>query len=324
MNQGSFSTQVESSSSHIPVMLREIVAGLQPKEGGLYVDGTFGFGGYTRAILEAADCRVIAFDRDPDAIEAGQALQRHFGERLTLIHARFSEMAAHLTEAEGGQIDGVVLDLGVSSHQLDEASRGFSFRFDGPLDMRMEQSGPSAADVVNHLEEQELTRIIGELGEERFARSVARAIIKARAEAPITTTLQLADIVRRVVRRAQDGIDPATRTFQGLRLHVNDELGELNRGLEAASHILGPHGRLVVVTFHSLEDRIVKSFMTEVSSVNDGRSRHLPPALHQKKPGFQLVTRKAVTPTPEEIKNNARARSAKMRIAEKLSIIPEK
>ncbi|MFN7709656.1 MAG: 16S rRNA (cytosine(1402)-N(4))-methyltransferase RsmH [Holosporales bacterium] len=314
----------EEGRPHIPVMLKEIVAGLQLKDGGLYIDGTFGFGGYTQALLEAAACRVIAFDRDPDAIAAGQSLCARYPERLRLIHGRFGDMLDRLSPDEIGRVDGVVLDLGVSSHQLDEASRGFSFRHDGPLDMRMEQQGLSAADVVNTLDEQELARIIYELGEERFARSVARAIVRQRSIEPFATTRQLAEVVRRVVRRSPDGIDPATRTFQGLRLFVNDELGELTRGLEAARRMLAPHGRLVVVTFHSLEDRIVKNFMVENARTHEARSRHLPPVLDGKKPDFHLVTRRAVMPSADEIKNNVRARSAKMRIVEKLSIMPEK
>jgi 16S rRNA (cytosine1402-N4)-methyltransferase len=239
-------------SAHAPVMLKEVLEALMPRDGGRYVDGTFGGGGYSRAILEAADCSVLGIDRDPDAIARGEALARQFSGRLTLVRGEFSHMDEF---AEG--TDGVVLDLGVSSFQFDEPGRGFSFREDGPLDMRMGKSGPTAADFVNTADEATLTRVISQYGEERRARSVARAIVAAR---PIGRTSELAQIVSRTLgpAAARFAIHPATRTFQALRIHVNDELGELARGLDAATKILRPHGRLVVVSFNSLVDRIVK------------------------------------------------------------------
>ncbi|MFZ0123516.1 MAG: 16S rRNA (cytosine(1402)-N(4))-methyltransferase RsmH, partial [Xanthobacteraceae bacterium] len=243
---------------HIPVLVPQVVEFLNPRDGGLIVDSTFGAGGYARAILAAADCRVVGIDRDQTAIARGADLVETAGGRLTLVEDRFSALA---TIVAAGEVDGVVFDLGVSSMQLDTPERGFSFRLDGLLDMRMETAGPSAADVVAHASERDLAFVIASLGEERHARAVARAIVTARTRLPITTTTQLADIVAQVVRTKPGDIHPATRTFQALRLLVNDELGELERGLLAAEHVLRPGGRLVVVAFHSLEDRIVKTFL---------------------------------------------------------------
>ena len=251
--------QYTSCSSHIPVMLDEVLAALSPRDGGAYVDGTFGTGGYTRALLDVADTTVWAIDRDPDAIRRGDALREEFGERLTLLQGRFGEMTRLLRAAGLERVDGVVLDLGVSSPQLCDAERGFSFRFDGPLDMRMEKAGPSAADLVNTLDELELARLIRELGDEKRARRVARFIVEARAAGPITRTSELAKIVRRAVPQSRSRIDPATRTFMALRLQVNDELGQLDAALRAAEEMLAPRGHLVVVSFHSLEDRRVKN-----------------------------------------------------------------
>ena len=255
---------------HAPVMLREVLDSLAPRDGGHYLDGTFGGGGYTAAILESADCTVWAVDRDPDAIARGAALAERFAGRLRLIPGRFGDLAALATEHGIPPLDGVVFDLGVSSFQLDEAGRGFSFRAEGPLDMRMEREGPSAADLVNTLPERELADILWQLGEERHSRRVARAIVAARAEAPIATTLRLAEIVRGAVPRDPSGIDGATRSFQALRLKVNDELGEVERGLAAGAEALAPGGRLVVVAFHSLEDRIVKRFLRDAKLLDIG------------------------------------------------------
>ena len=262
---------------HIPVMLPDVLDALQPRPHETYIDGTFGAGGYTRAILETADCRVVAFDRDPTAIAAGAALVEAFAPRLTLLHRPFGEMAEAIQEIGVEAVDGVVLDIGVSSMQIDQAERGFSFQSDGPLDMRMSCEGPSAADVVNGFEEEQIADIVYEYGEERRSRAIARAIVKARAIAPLTRTKDLADLVLRVFHgRKEDGRHPATRTFQGLRIFVNDELGELERALGAAEKILRPGGRLVLVTFHSLEDRIVKRFLAERSGKMDQGSRYLP------------------------------------------------
>ena len=301
-------------SGHLPVMLSEVLETLSPRAGERYIDGTFGGGGYTKAILQAADCRVIGIDRDPDAIARGKELAKEFGGRLTVVQGTFSEM----DELVDGSSDGVVLDLGVSSFQFDEADRGFSFREDGPLDMRMSKSGMSAADFVNTADEAELTRVIRDLGEERFARKVARAIIAAR---PLSRTAELADVVAKALGPAalRHPIHPATRTFQALRIHVNDELGELERGLEAAERVLNAGGRLVVVAFHSLEDRIVKRFFTERGKPASTGSRHAPVAKAKTKQTFRLITSKARMPTEAEIAQNPRARSARLRAAEKLA-----
>jgi 16S rRNA (cytosine1402-N4)-methyltransferase len=301
---------------HIPVMLDPVLAVLAPRDGETHVDATFGGGGYARALLEAADCMVIGIDRDPDAIARGQDLARDHPGRLTLLEGPFSIMD-DLVAGEGVTgVDGVTLDIGVSSYQLDDASRGFSFRVDGPLDMRMGAAGRDAADVVNELAERELADLIARLGEERRARAVARAIVAARQSGAITRTGELADIVRSVVRKSADGIDPATRTFQALRLYVNDELGELERGLAAAERILRAGGRLAVVAFHSLEDRIVKRFLHERSGLAARPSRHMPELPGSgRAPSFRLVTRKPVAPSDDEVAANPRARSARLRAA---------
>jgi len=247
---------------HRPVLLAEVLKLLAPRDGGIYVDGTFGAGGYSRAILESADCRVVGLDRDPRAIAEGAPLADSFAGRLTLVEGRFGEMVDLLAAKGVDAADGVALDLGVSSMQLDEAERGFSFRGDGPLDMRMGGEGPSAADLVNDLGEAELADILFRYGEEKRARAIARAIIRRRAQGPITRTTELAAVVRKVLGpKKRDAIDPATRSFQALRIAVNDELGELDRGLAGAEALLKPGGRLAVVSFHSLEDRRIKRFL---------------------------------------------------------------
>ncbi|HML42987.1 MAG TPA: 16S rRNA (cytosine(1402)-N(4))-methyltransferase RsmH [Hyphomicrobium zavarzinii] len=303
-------------SPHIPVLLADVVEQLQPVAGETYIDGTFGAGGYTRAILEAAPCRVIAIERDPTAFANGQALVAEFGGRLSLVSETFSNMEEAAASAGAERVHGVVLDIGVSSMQLDDPARGFSFLRDGPLDMRMSQNGPSAADVVNHMDEEDLANILFNLGEERRSRAIARAIVKARTEAPITTTKALAGIVERVLGRARgDEKHPATRTFQALRIHVNDELGELERALEAAERLLVPGGRLLVVTFHSLEDRIVKHFLQERSGKTAGGSRYLPaPSGPASAPSFRIVNTRGFTPNKEETDANPRARSARLRV----------
>lgn len=300
-----------AAQAHIPVLLAETVAALAPRDGDTVVDGTFGRGGYAAALLQAAQCRVIGIDRDPEAVAHGHAMARDHDGRLTLIEGRFGDMDRLVDRL----VDAVALDLGVSSPQIDEARRGFSFRADGPLDMRMGNHGSTAADIVNNADENDLTRILRDFGEERFARRVARAIIAARGTAPVTTTGQLADIVRRAVPRSKDGIDPATRSFQGLRIAVNDELGELSRGLAAAERILAPGGRLAVVSFHSLEDRQVKRFLSMRSSTSRAISRHLPVPANDLAPTFRLINRKPIEPGAEELAVNPRARSAKLRAA---------
>jgi len=306
------------SVSHIPVLLAETVDALQVQDGGCYVDGTFGRGGYTRAILEAADCSVTAIDQDPDAIAFGQSLKATFGDRLILIQGRFGEMDSLVRQATAAPIDGVALDIGVSSPQLDSPERGFSFRQDGPLDMRMSASGPTAADVVNTTKETELSTIIFRLGEERAARRIAKAIVKARGAQPITRTVQLAEIVRSVLPKQRAGEnDPATRTFQALRIHVNRELEELDNGLRSAERLLRAGGRLAVVSFHSLEDRRVKRFMRSRSEEAPRGSRHRPDSGDRRAPTFRLLHRRAIAPSPAEVAANPRARSARLRAAER-------
>lgn len=304
---------------HIPVLLSEVLANLQPTSGETYIDGTFGAGGYTRAILKAADCHVLALDRDPRAIAEAQALAREFPNRLTIVESRFGDMDAIAEELgpDLGRVDGVVLDIGVSSMQLDEAERGFSFQADGPLDMRMSAEGTTAADVVNTADEEDLARILYVLGEERRSRAIARAVVKARSEAPIETTRALADLVTRALGgRKKDEHHPATRTFQALRIYVNDELGELARGLAAAERCLKPGGRLVVVTFHSLEDRIVKRFFSLRSGKEVRGSRHLPEqSIKFDAPSFRIVNPRPLTPSKGELEVNPRARSARLRAA---------
>jgi 16S rRNA (cytosine1402-N4)-methyltransferase len=306
-------------SAHVPVLLNEVVEALRPTGGERYLDGTFGAGGYTRALLDKADCQVIALDRDPDAIAAGQALAERHPSRLLLIEGRFGDMA-ELLEAEGvREVDGVTLDLGVSSMQFDRPERGFSFRASGPLDMRMEKRGASAADLVNEADEAELADIFWRYGEERRSRRVARAIVEQRKQKPIETTGELAEIVRRAVGpSAKDESDPATRVFQALRIAVNDELGELQRGLAAAEQVLAPGGRLAVVSFHSLEDRAVKEFVRARSGRTPAPSRHAPPRRAPQAATLRDLTRRPVVPSDAEVAANPRARSARLRVAEKI------
>ena len=295
---------------------------LAPRDGAVYVDGTFGAGGYSAALLAAARCRVVGIDRDPDALRRGAALAAAHPGRLTLIEGRFGDMERLVAAASPGPIAGVALDLGVSSLQLDTAERGFSFRLDGPLDMRMGADGESAADLVARLAEDELERLIRSLGEERFARRVARAIVAARQRAPIRRTGELAEIVRAAVPTREPGLDPATRTFQALRIAVNDELGELDRGLAGAERLLMPGGRLAVVSFHSLEDARVKSFLRERSGGAAAVSRHMPAPAAARPPSFRLLGRRAVRPDADEVARNPRARSARLRVAERTSAPP--
>ena len=298
----------EVAAPHVSVLLDEVVQALEPGPGKHIVDGTFGAGGYTRAFL-ATGAQVTAFDRDPTARRFAEGL----GERFRLVEARFSEMDAELGEAS---VDGVALDLGVSSMQLDEAERGFSFMRDGPLDMRMGADGPTAADLVNTAEPAELARIFWVYGEERQSRRVAAAIARRRAEQPFSRTLDLAEFVERVMGgRRGAKVHPATRVFQGLRIAVNEELSELEAGLAAAERVLKPDGRLAVVTFHSLEDRIVKAFLTPRAGRTPAGSRYLPPTEAGAPPSFKLLFNGAQAPTEAETRANPRARSAKLRAA---------
>ena len=305
------------ATGHCPVLLDKIIAVLAPRDGGVYVDGTFGAGGYSRALLEAARCTVWGIDRDPWSVARAATLVKEFAGRFTVVAGRFGEMDRLLAARGVRLVDGIALDLGISSMQIEDPERGFSFLRDGPLDMRMEGSGPSAADVVNATDERELAALIATLGEERRARRVARAIAAARRTQPITRTGELAAIVRRVVRSSADGIDPATRTFQALRIYVNDELGELDRGLRAAERLLAAAGRLAVVSFHSLEDRRVKRFLAARSGRLPRPSRHAPAAPEGPAPTFRLIARKAITPGADEVAANRRARSARLRTAER-------
>jgi 16S rRNA (cytosine1402-N4)-methyltransferase len=300
---------------HAPVLLDEAIAALAPRAEATYVDGTFGAGGYSRALLAAANCRVIAIDRDPAAIALGGELARANPGRFTVVEGRFGDMEALLAALGVSTVAGIALDLGVSSPQLDDPQRGFSFRADGPLDMRMGREGASAADLVNTLSESALANLIYIYGEERFARRVARAIVAARREAPLTRTAELARIVRAAVP-VSGTIDPATRTFQALRMEVNDELGELERALLAAERLLAPGGRLVIVAFQSLEDRKVKDFLRQRSAAAPHGSRHRP-ALPARAPSFRLIARKPMMPGAAEIAGNPRARSARLRAAER-------
>lgn len=312
--------------THIPVMPAEMLETLNPRDGAVYLDGTFGGGGYSRLILDRAQCHVWAIDRDDEAIARGASLVAQYPGRLRLLHGRFGDMLALLTEAGVQALDGIVLDIGVSSFQIDDPARGFSFRGDGPLDMRMGKHGPkghehdadvTAATLVNTLPEADLADLLYQLGEERASRRVARAIAAARAEAPIETTGRLASIIRSVLPKDKSGNDPATRSFQALRLKVNDELGEIERALHQAVQLLNPGGRVVVVSFHSLEDRIVKRFMTAVSGRAPAPSRHDPRGLTTAAAArFRLVTPKALRPAAAEVAANPRARSARLRAIE--------
>ena len=308
-------TEPAARARHIPVLGREVLASLQPREGGTYIDATFGAGGYSRAILETPQTRVIGIDRDRTAILAGFELVDRSNGRLTLVEDRFSNLAEVCRAQSAPSVDGVVMDIGVSSMQLDEAGRGFSFRADGPLDMRMGQEGPTAADVIATASEADLANIIYIFGEERHSRSIARAIVAARKQEPITSTRALADLVGKIVRSKPGEIHPATRTFQGLRIFVNGELDELHLALSAAEQVLKPGGRLVVVSFHSLEDRIVKNFLNERAKASGG-SRHQPETA-QRPPSFTILTKRPVTAQEDEVSANPRARSAKLRAAER-------
>jgi 16S rRNA (cytosine1402-N4)-methyltransferase len=300
-------------------MLTEAISLLSPAGGRVYVDATFGAGGYAEALLHAAPCTVIGVDRDPAACARGEAMARQYSGRLRIIHGCFGGLVGLIEDIGIMRIDGIAFDLGMSSIQLDDATRGFSFRFDGPADMRMDPTqGVTAADIVNTLPEMELARIFREFGEERAARRIAAELVRVRADRPIAGTRQLADVIRRMVpSRGSETIDRATRGFQALRIVVNDELAEIDRGLLAAEHLLQPGGRLVVVAFHSLEDRRVKTFLRARSGTAARSSRHRPVAHAEPAPTFRLITSRAIRPSPDEVANNPRSRSARLRAAER-------
>ena len=301
--------QAASNSPHIPVLLRPILDHCAPISGA-WLDGTFGAGGYTRALLDAGADRVYGVDRDPMVFDMAQSWAADYGDRLHLVEGVFSKLDEYASD-----LDGVVLDLGVSSMQLDQADRGFSFIKDGPLDMRMSQSGPSAADIVNTTDEAELANILFLYGEERASRRIARAIVKRREATPFDTTLDLADLIESVLPRTKPGQShAATRSFQALRIAVNDEYGELYRGLMAAERALKPGGQLAVVTFHSVEDRMVKRFL-QMRSGSNARANRYAPDIEQAPAQFELRSKKAIAPTEDELAQNPRARSAKLRIA---------
>lgn len=312
-------------TGHVPVLLSSVLEALAPGDGDVIIDGTFGAGGYTRAILEAADCQVLAIDRDPQAVSTAATFKKKYGDRFSFQAGRFGDLLA-LADKQGlQQVDAVVLDVGVSSMQIDDPERGFSFANDGPLDMRMSSRGMSAADVVNNFKEADIARILAALGEERRARVIARAIVADRDIKPFTTTLQLADLVTSVIgRRPGAAKHPATRTFQALRIYVNRELDELAQGLAAAEQILKPGGRLVVVSFHSLEDRIVKQFLSNRAIPKSRPSRHLPEAEsdEQFKPSFKLINKRTITPGRDELERNPRARSSRLRGAIRQDVPP--
>lgn len=316
-------TQQPVLSPHFPVMLAEVLDVLAPKDGALYIDGTFGAGGYSRALLTAADCSVVGVDRDPSAIARGRAMEDEFAGRLTLVQGRFGDLPDFLPPLLDARdrtgVDGVALDVGVSSMQLDEAERGFSFQGDGPLDMRMSGEGLSAADVVNRFDEEDIAAILWTYGEEKRSRAIAKAIAARRAEASFERTGDLASLIADVLgaRARADKVHPATRSFQALRIFVNDELGELWRGLSGAEALLTEGGRLAVVAFHSLEDRIVKRFLTERTGKSSRPSRHMPVAEEGPQPSFTAVTKGALKASKSEIDVNPRSRSARLRGAER-------
>lgn len=308
-----------STYTHVPVLRDEAVAALQVAAGGVYLDGTFGGGGYARSILSTAGCQLYAIDRDPAAVERGQALQAEQAGRFVMMSGRISELTALLAAQNVTGLDGAVFDLGLSSYQIDDPARGFSFKQDGPLDMRMGLAGRSAADIVNHYPEAELADILFLYGEEKASRRVAKAIVERRANQKFTSTSDLAAVIRSVVRADKSGIDPATRSFQGLRIAVNEELADIEAALAQAAALLRPEGRLAVVSFHSLEDRIVKQFFAQAAGRVSAPSRHNPAGLMpQAAPDFKLVTKSPTLPSKAEITANPRARSAKLRILERL------
>jgi 16S rRNA (cytosine1402-N4)-methyltransferase len=302
---------------HISVMADEVVRGLAPFDGGVYVDGTFGAGGYSEAILKLSKCKVWGIDRDPLAQTFGEKLRQEYPEQISVLNGCFGDMEALLSNVGVVSVNGIALDIGVSSMQIDDPDRGFSFRGDGPLDMRMGAVGQTAADVVNSYDEEKLANIIYNFGEERASRRIAFAISELRNVKKITSTGQLASLIRRVVSKSKDGIDPATRTFQALRIYVNDELGQLDRGLLAAERLLTPGGRLAVVSFHSLEDRRVKIFLRDRTGNAPRPSRHLPDRGIVPIPTFKVTKRSGFRASDAEVKINPRSRSARLRIAER-------
>jgi 16S rRNA (cytosine1402-N4)-methyltransferase len=300
--------------SHKPVMLNEVLAYLDPKAGEIYVDGTFGGGSYSKAILEKADCKVIGIDRDPEACKRGQIFEEQYKNRFQMLEGCFGDLDQLLENAEIGQINGLVLDLGVSSFQIDDPNRGFSFRFDGPLDMRMGVGGIPASDIVNNRSVEDLRYILKTYGDERFAGKIANAIVKRRLSQKFETTKDLADLIRKIVPKSKDGLDPATRSFQALRIEANDELGEIHKILSCLEKRLAPNGRLVVVSFHSLEDTIIKAYLREKAGKMPNASRFAPSLdLPKSRASFTILTKQAIKPSLDEISSNSRSSSARLR-----------
>lgn len=314
---------LSNAAEHTPVMLSEVLESLSPQTGKTYVDGTFGAGGYSRAILDKANCTVYGIDRDPDAVKIGKKLAQE-NSHFHILEGNFSEMDKLLEAQNITHVDGIVLDLGVSSMQLDHADRGFSFQKEGPLDMRMEKKGETAAYLLNTLSEKEIAHIIWYYGDEPKSRSIARAIVNHRTKTPFENTLDLTKIIHSICKRHPgQKIDPATKTFQAIRIYINKEIESLEQGLVAAERLLKEEGRLVVVSFHSLEDRPVKTFLQLRSGKNPGPSRHqLALTREEKSPTFRLIEKKAVSPTDAEVRRNPRARSAKLRWAIRTSSQP--
>lgn len=308
---------MNKNQPHIPVMLKEVIACLKPFEGATYVDATFGAGGYSKAILDAANCNVLGIDRDPNAVKNAKSLEEKYCGRLKVVKGNFSNIKSILHSNGVKNADGVVFDFGVSSMQLDQAERGFSFSHNGKLDMRMSEEGLSAADVVNKYSEKDLADIIYKYGEEKKSRVIASKIFQFRKIKPFETTKELADLVRDTVKNAGK-IDPATKTFQALRIFVNDELGEIEKGLNNAQEILNNNGKIVAVSFHSLEDRIVKETFAKAAGKISNPNRYLPQNNNQKTANFKLETKKPLIPSEEELKINNRARSAKLRCLSKI------
>ena len=311
---------------HIPVMLPQVLEALAPRGGCVYIDGTFGGGGYTKKIQEYADCNVISLDRDIHAINNAKYLEKLYSPRLKLINSRFSQLETVLDDINIKKVSGIVVDIGVSSMQLDDSARGFSFQLDGPLDMRMENDGPNAYDVINSLKEDELANIIKILGEEKLAKRVARAIVRERSIQPIKTTFELREVVAQAIgwsyrKTDKKTIHPATRTFQAIRIFLNSELYELKQLLQISAKVLETGGRLVVVSFHSLEDRIVKEFFNYHSGINKVVSRHLPVSDLDERNSFKYVMSKLIKTDDEEVSRNPRSRSARMRVAERTNEI---
>lgn len=305
---------------HKPVMLKEVLQYLQPKAGEIYIDCTFGAGGYSKAILKAADAVVYGIDQDPDVMPLAEALSKEFGSRFKFVAGNFADLDSLMSAQNIQNVDAIILDLGVSSMQLESAERGFSFMNDGPLDMRMNKTGQSAYDFINGATQEEIANVIYKYGNERKSRLIAKKIIETRKEMPIKTTLELADIVRSVIKRGSDKIDPATKTFQAIRIFVNDELYALEKLLAVAERLLSEDGRLIVVSFHSLEDSIVKEYINQRIKPKQNWSRHLPFVESEEfKPKFKWLKNKVIAPSDEEVASNPRSRSAKMRAAVRIN-----